>query len=119
MSVSREDREALVLETLGVFRVISRRSLVDSCFDGHGFVANRVLAGLQRQGLLRSTTVRPPERAGRARPQHGYQVFTLTGRGRDLVASRRRKPRTSRTRVVSADDQRFWGADGRPAAAPP
>ena len=101
----------MVLETLGVFRVAGRRSLVDACFDGHAFSANRVLSGLERQGVIRSTTVQPPARAGRSRPQHGYQVFSLTGVGRDLVARRRRKSETSVTRAVSADDQRFWAGD--------
>ncbi len=114
--VTRAEREALTLETLGVFRVVSRRSLVDACFDGHPFAANPVLAGLERRGLVASHTVSPARRrrgAGGAAPaepgsNYGYKVLTLTGRGRDVVAGRRRDPRRSARRVVAADDQVFW-----------
>ena len=111
--VTRAEREALTLETLGVFRVVSRRSLVDGCYDGHPFAASRVLAGLERRGLIAAHTVEPPERQPRKGPRsgrrsRGYQVFTLTGRGRDVVAGRRRDPARSVKRAVAADDQVFW-----------
>ena len=54
---------------LGVFRVATRRSLVESCFDGHPFVANRVLAELEKKKLIRKRQVKHGKR--------GYQVYTL------------------------------------------
>ena len=38
--ITRGDREKAVLWMLGVFRVATRRSVVESCFDGHLFGVN-------------------------------------------------------------------------------
>lgn len=96
--VPYEQRIALTLETIGIFRVVTRKALVAHCFDGHPFVANKALRQLEREGLV--TTVRIE------RGKYGYQVFTLTGKGRDVAAERRRK-RTA-VRSVLSDEQRFW-----------
>lgn len=96
--VPYEERVALTLETLGIFRVVTRKALVAHCFDGHPFVANKAIRQLEREGLVRSERV--------ARGKHGYQVFTLTGAGRDRAAERRR--RGAGVRAVLSDDQRFW-----------
>ena len=96
--VSYEERLALTLETIGIFRVVSRKALVAHCFDGHPFAAGKALSKLQREGLVRSVRVE--------RGKHGYQVFTLTGKGRDRAADRRRKG--AGVRAVLSDEQRFW-----------
>ena len=93
---SREEREEDVLELLGTYRVISRRALVEFAFDGHPFAASRTLTSLDKRGFLDASTV--------ARGRSGYQVFSLTGSGRDLIAERRRKRRGDARR----DEQRFW-----------
>ena len=92
------ERLALTLETVGIFRVVSRKALVAHCFDGHPFAANKALRQLERDGLIRSVRVE--------RGKHGYQVFTLTGKGRDRAAERRRKG--AGVRAVLSDEQRFW-----------
>ena len=92
------ERVALTLETIGIFRVVSRKALVAHCFDGHPYVANKALRQLERDGLIRSVRIK--------RGKHGYQVFTLTGKGRDRAAERRRKG--AGVRAVLADEQRFW-----------
>lgn len=112
-------RAALALETIGVFRVVSRRSLVHYCFDGHPYAANRALSRLERDGLIKITTVRSgkPRRKSAKNPSglaYGYQVYSLTGKGRDLVASRRRNPAESVERAVPTDNQRFWAGQGDP-----
>ena len=117
--VAGPTRSALALETIGVFRVVSRRSLVHYCFDGHPYAANRELARLERNGLIKITTVRSgrPRRKSAKNPSglaYGYQVYSLTGKGRDLVAARRRNAAQSVERVVSADSQRFWTGQGDP-----
>ncbi len=101
------EREALVLETLGIFRVATRKSLVVHCFDGHPFAAGRSLAKLRRKGLVGVRTV--------SKGRYGYQVFMLTPRGRDAAAARRRRKRQPEVRAVEAPDQRFWAwtADDR------
>ena len=71
--ITRADREKAVLWMLGVFRVATRRSVVESCFDGHPFVANRVLADLESKKLIRKREVKHGKR--------GYQVYTLEGPG--------------------------------------
>ena len=96
---TREQRVEHVLESLATFRVISRRSLVEHCFDGHPFAATRTLPALVRDGLVDVHTVR----AGRK----GYQVFSLTGTGRDLVASRARRRRRKADKEEDPD-QRYW-----------
>ena len=96
--VSYQERVALTLETIGIFRVVSRKALVAHCFDGHPFVANKALGQLQREGLVRPVRVE--------RGKYGYQVFTLTGKGRDRAAERRRKG--AGVRAVLSDEQRFW-----------
>jgi len=92
------ERLALTLETIGIFRVVSRKALVAHCFDRHPFAANKGLRQLERDGLIRSVRVE--------RGKHGYQVFTLTGKGRDRAAGRRRKG--AGVRAVLSDEQRFW-----------
>ncbi|MCY4121555.1 MAG: hypothetical protein OXG72_11620, partial [Acidobacteria bacterium] len=92
------ERLALALETIGIFRVVSRKALVAHCFDAHPFAANKGLRQLERDGLIRSVRVE--------RGKYGYQVFTLTGKGRDRAAERRRKG--AGVRAVLSDDQRFW-----------
>ena len=101
---SREQREEDVLELVGTYRVISRRALVEFAFDGHPFAASRTLASLERRDLVASSLVR--------RGAHGYQVFSLTPAGRDLIAARRRK----RKRKAS-DPQRYWDGFGEGEAA--
>ena len=61
--VPYEQRIALTLETIGIFRVVTRKALVAHCFDGHPFVANKALRQLEREGLV--TTV--PHRARQVR----------------------------------------------------
>lgn len=97
-TVPYEERVALTLETLGIFRVVSRKALVAHCFDGHPFVANKALRQLERDGLVCPVRVE--------RGKHGYQVFTLTGKGRDRAAERRRQ--RAGVRAVLSDEQRFW-----------
>ena len=97
---SREEREEDVLELLGTYRVISRRALVEFAFDGHPFAASRTLASLERRGFAEASTI--------ARGRRGYQVFSLTGSGRDLIAERRRK----RRRDARREEQRFWSGFG-------
>ena len=96
------ERVALTLETIGIFRVVTRKALVAHCFDGHPFVANRALRQLEADGLIGSRRVE--------QGRYGYQVFTLTGRGRDGVAARARRPEGVRS--VLSDDQRFWSGVG-------
>ena len=96
--VSYEERLALTLETIGIFRVVSRKALVAHCFDGHPFAANKALRKLERDGLVRTVRVE--------RGKYGYQVFTLTGKGRDRAAERRRKG--AGARAVLSEEQRFW-----------
>ena len=100
--VAYAERVALTLETIGIFRVVTRKALVAHCFDGHPFVANRALRQLAADGLIASRRVE--------QGKYGYQVFTLTGRGRDGVAARRR--RREGVRSVLSDDQRFWSGVG-------
>ena len=89
------------MDMLGVFRVASRRSIVNAVFDGHPFAANRTLASLERRGLLVKQTV--------PRGKTGYQVFMLSGRGRDLTAVRSQSgPQLSSV----AGAQRYWSAGG-------
>ena len=47
-----QQREDGLLEMLGVFRVASRRSIVNAIFDGHPFAANPTLGALVRRGLI-------------------------------------------------------------------
>ena len=96
--VSYEERLALTLETIGIFRVVARKALVAHCFDGHPFAANKALRKLERDGLIEPVTVQ--------RGKYGYQVFTLTGKGRDRAAERRRKG--AGARAVLSEEQRFW-----------
>lgn len=108
---TRADRVDAVLWNLAVYRAVSRRAIVASCFDGHAFAANPVLAQLQRDGFVHTAKVK----SGR----YGYQVLGLTDRGLDWLRDRRDD------RVVSgraappdrkknhpwdawADDQRLW-----------
>ena len=77
--ITRQQREHGLLEMLGVFRVASRRSIVTAIFDGHPFAANPTLGSLVRRGLIVQKKV--------PRGKSGYQVYMLTGKGRDLVAA--------------------------------
>ena len=111
--VTRAEREEAVLHLLGVFRVAGRRAVVDSCCDGHPFVANRLLGGLERRGLVRKRHV--------PRGKRGYQVYTLTGAGQDHLARLRLQLDSDSS---AAGAQRYWSGTGdvrhgrRPAAAP-
>ena len=96
--VAYAERVALTLETIGIFRVVTRKALVAHCFDGHPFVANKALRQLERDGLIVSRRVE--------QGRYGYQVFTLTGKGRDQAAERRRRGVGARS--VVCDEQRFW-----------
>ena len=89
-----------MLELVGTYRVISRRALVEFAFDGHPFAASRTLTSLEGRGFLEASTV--------ARGRSGYQVFSLTASGRDLIAARRRKRRRDARRA----EQRFWSGFG-------
>ena len=97
---TREQREQHVLELLGTFRVLTRRSVVEHCFDGHPFAAGRVLPALLRDGLVAVNTL--PSR------RKGYQVFSLTGAGRDRVAALIRKRRRRGKKDDETDQQRYW-----------
>ena len=96
--VAYDERVALTLETIGIFRVVTRKAVVAHCFDGHPFVANKALRQLERDGLIASRRVE--------QGRYGYQVFTLTGKGRDKAAERRRWGAGARS--VVSDEQRFW-----------
>jgi len=63
---TREQRVQHVLDLLGTYRVVSRKSIVEHCFDGHPFAASRTLPALERDGLIAARKVW----AGRK----GYQV---------------------------------------------
>ena len=97
---TREQRVEHVLELVGTYRVVSRRSIVEHCFDGHTFAATRTLPALVDDGLLAVHTLR----AGRK----GYQVLSLTGAGRDLLAFRARKRRREADEEEDSDPQRYW-----------
>ena len=97
---TREEREDDVLELLGTYRVISRRAVVEYAFDGHPFAASRTLGSLERRGLVDLSLV--------PRGRIGYQVFSLSPAGRDLIAERRRR----RRRADDLDPQRFWSGFG-------
>ena len=99
--VTRPEREEAVLHLLGVFRVAGRRAVVDSCCDGHPFVANRLLGGLERRGLVRKRKV--------ARGKRGYQVYTLTGAGQDHLARLRLQLDSDSS---AAGAQRYWSDTG-------
>ena len=68
--LDRQEREHGVLQLLAQFRTASRKSVVDSCFDGHPFAANRTLTALQERGLV--------ERAKVPRGRTGYFVYHLS-----------------------------------------
>lgn len=95
---SRTEREDGVLEMLGTYRVVSRRAIVEYAFDGHPFAASRTLASLERRGLVDVSLI--------PRGRGGYQVFSLTGLGRDQIAAKRRR------RSADRDSQRFWSGFG-------
>ena len=103
LRLSRQEREDGLLDLLGVFRVAARRSIVHAVFDGHSFAANRTLASLERRGLIDKKTV--------PRGKTGYQVYMLTGRGRDLTAVR---SQSSPQPGSVAGPQRYWSAGGDP-----
>lgn len=99
--ITRPEREQAVLRMLGVFRVASRASIADSCFDGHPFAANRVLGALVSKGLVKKKHV--------AHGKRGYQVYVLAGAGRDQLA-------LDRLRLDQDDSvagsQRYWSDTG-------
>ena len=97
---TREQRERDVLELLGIYRVLTRRSVVEHCFDGHPFAAGRTLPALVREGLVAVNTV--------PIGQKGYQVLSLTGAGRDRVALGARKHRRQADEEKDSDAQRYW-----------
>ena len=96
---TREQRIQHVLELLGIFRVVSRLSIVEHCFDGHPFAAARTLPALESRGLIAVTKVRSGHK--------GYQVFSLTEAGRDLLASRARRRRREADEEEDSE-QRYW-----------
>ena len=111
---SRSERIDSVMWTLGVYRAVSRRAIVASCFDGHSFAANPVLAKLVSDGLVDVARVS----SGR----YAYQVFGLSALGadwlRDHTASAPAADRLSPDRKKEkkkkspwddfASDQRVW-----------
>lgn len=101
---TREQRVEHVLELVGTYRVLSRRSIVEQCFDGHPFAASRVLPALEHDGLIAVHKVR----AGRK----SYQVFSLSGPGRDLMAWNARRGRRKTDEDEELDAQRFWASPG-------
>ena len=76
---TREQRAWDLLEGLGMFRVVSRRAVVQHYFDGHPYAANRTLRDLVDKGLIAIQRVPVGRKA--------YQVISLTGAGRDIVAA--------------------------------
>ncbi len=82
---------------MGTYRVLSRRALVEYGFDGHPFAASRTIAALERRSLIASSLI--------PRGRQGYQVYSLTPAGRDLIAKRRR-------RRERGDAQRLWAGFG-------
>ena len=99
--LSRQERQDGVLHTLGMFRVASRRSIADACFDGHPFAANRVMKSLIANGAVVARTVK--------KGKHGYQVYSLTGAGRDQLAINQRLLEQDQS---SAGEQRFCAVGG-------
>ena len=97
---TREQRVQHVLDTVGTYRVVSRRSLVDHCFDGHPFAAARTLPALVREGLVAINMVPVGRRA--------YQVVSLTPAGRDRIAFGARKRRRGADGEEDSDPQRYW-----------
>ena len=96
---SREQRVQDLLELVGMYRVVSRRAVVEHIFDGHTFAAARTLPALVRDHLLEIHDLP----AGGSR----YQVLTLTdtGRARAAVASRARRRKSGE---AEEELQRYW-----------
>ena len=99
--ITRGEREQAVLHMLGTFRVATRRNILEYCFDGHPFVANRVLADQLRKGVVRKRKV--------AHGKHGYDVYTLSGAGRDLLARLREQLDGEES---AGGSQRYWADAG-------
>ena len=97
---SREQRVQELLELLGTYRVVSRRSVVGHCFDGHPFAAARTLPVLVEKGLIAIHMLRAGGR--------GYQVLSLTGAGRDRAGFGARRRRRERGGEDDAESQRYW-----------
>ena len=89
-----------MLEALGTFRLISRQSAVEHCFDGHPYAATPVLRALIDDGLIAVHRIPVGQKA--------YQVLALTGAGRDLVAFRARRRRRDADSEEDSDPQRYW-----------
>ena len=112
---SRDERVDSVMWTLGVYRSVSRRAIVGSCFDGHPFAANPVLAKLNADGLIDIARV--------AVGKHGYQVYGLTKNGvnwlRDRLVSdrdedsRKKKEKEEKEKKEKKTAWESWVADQR------
>ena len=100
-TVSRKERQDAVLHSLGMFRVASRRSIADACFDGHPFAANKVMKSLIADGAVVTRTV--------PKGKHGYQVYSLSAAGRDRLAASQRLLEQDQS---SAGPQRFVSVGG-------
>ena len=96
--ISSTERQDAVLETVGIFRVVSRRSLVSHCFEGHPYAANRGLSKLVADGLIARRRIESRK--------YGYEVILLTNAGRERLRARRKR------RLVTSRDQRFWTGPG-------
>ena len=89
-----------MLETLGTYRVVSRKAIVATCFDGHPFAAGRTLPALEREGLIVVHKVSAGRKA--------YQVLSLTEGGRDLLTRKARRRRRKSAEDEELDPQRYW-----------
>ena len=85
---------------LGTYRVVSRRCVVEHCFDGHPFSAGRVLPALEAEGLIAVHTVPVGAKA--------YQVLSLTGTGQDRATTGARKRRRELGEDDGGNPQHYW-----------
>ena len=86
-----------------MYGVVSRSQLVKESFGGNAFSANRLLKGMESDGLIESRQ----SSAGR----YGYAVLALTPTGVGWL-ERRRKDRRKPSRRVADPDQRLVAGFG-------
>ena len=91
------DRQVDVAELLGVYRIVTRKQIVQQSFGGNAFAANRVLKKMQSEGYIQSM------RSGPGR--YPYEVLALTRVGADWIGRERDKRRKKRRRSARASDR--------------